>query len=353
MGVDPIPDEDDHDADHNADREEDEMSSTPTNNKAAGGGIAESSRRSPTGGILRRRISVTDLLNPNNPWILDEEGGFLTMFNFVPKHLRSGPWSVTATLALFGIMYLLAIVLIAAHVKYGCNDDHSDEYGAMGVMSVMDDFHLAPDAYPAYTVGWCYNAVAFFWMVHVARLVWTESSLSTVAWVSFTLWSWTIVTLRHGLCALAPFVPSVRVACEILRLPVLLSASVTSGVWNLVLMPVIAFLLIEDETRRRGFFAYMTGFRLTQLHVFNVVYAVLNGYYFQPRRPLHLGDLDAIAVYMTVYMVWYYFVLDRIGIHLYPIFSPRAPWVVGSWASIIAICWGGYRFWRGILAAPV
>ncbi len=268
------------------------------------------------------------------------------MFDFVPKHLRTGPWSPIATLALFGILYLVAIVLIAANIKHYYSGPTANQ-----VSGAMDDFRLAPDAYQAYTFGWFYNLGTFFWMCYVAWLVWTSSALSTVAWVSFTLWSWTIITLRHGLCVLAPFIPSVRLCCEILRLPVLLSASVTFGVWNFILMPVIALLLIKDPLRRKTFVEYMTSFRLTQLHIFNMVFAVLNGYYMEPRRPLHLGDLDAIAIYMALYLVWYYFVLDRIGIHLYPIFSPRASWVIGSWLLVVAICLGGYRFWEHLLAA--
>ncbi len=306
-----------------------------------GGRKLGSKRRDRT---LQRRFSITDLIDPTKPWVLTDSGSLLGFFDFVPRHLREGPWSLTATLGLFAIMYSLVIILIGANVLH----TPVKEGG-----SIWDEFALANDAYLPYTVSWFYNVVIFFWMTFVAYLVQTESTLNSLAWVSFTLWSWTIITLRHGLCALAPFSPQVRVFAEILRLPVLLSASVTFGVWNFVLMPAIIFVFIKDSERRWNFIKFATGFRLTQLHVFNIVFAVLNSAWSQPIRPLHLGDLDAIFVYMSIYLIWYYFVLDRLGIHLYPIFSPRASWVIFSWLLVVGLCIYGYHWWRSYLAPDI
>jgi hypothetical protein len=292
-----------------------------------------------------RRFSATDLVDPTKPWILTDSLSFLGFFDFVPRHLREGPWNVTATLALFAIMYTLAIILIGANIL------HSPVQAPHG--SLLDTFTLANDAYLPYTTSWYYNTIVFGWMIYVAYMVYAESTLSSIAWVSFTLWSWIIVTLRHGLCALAPFLPQVRVATEVLRLPVLLSASVTFGVWNFVLMPLITLVFIKDSKRRWNFIKFAFGFRLTQLHIFNIFFAVLNGAWAEPKRPLHLGDLDAIFVYMSTYLLWYYFVLDRMGIHLYPIFSPRVPWVIFSWLLVVGLCIYGYHWWSRILEPKV
>ncbi|KAG7344273.1 hypothetical protein IV203_022281 [Nitzschia inconspicua] len=286
-----------------------------------------------------RKFSVSDLVDPTKPWILTDGGSSLGFFDFVPQHLREGPWNATATMALFSLMYSLTIILLGANMLH-----------TPAKSSILDEFALANDAYLPYTPSWYYHSVVFFWMVYVAYMVYTESMLSSIAWVSFTLWSWSIITIRHGLCALAPFVPQVRVVAEILRLPVLLSASVTFGVWNFVLMPAICFVFIKDSKRRWNFIKFATGFRLTQLHVFNIFFAVMNGAWAQPRRPLHLGDLDAVFVYMSIYMMWYYFVLDRLGIHLYPIFSPRVPWVIFSWLLVVGLCIYGYQWWGRILS---
>jgi hypothetical protein len=295
----------------------------------------------------RRTISISDLFNPYKPWILQEDGLFLPMFNFVPKHLRTGPWSPIATLTLFALMYSIVMILIGANIQ---QQQQQQQRGRLGGW-MIDDFQMAPDAYQAYTIGWYYNVCAFLWMCYVSWSVMTESALSTIAWVSFTLWSWTIITIRHGLCVVAPFLPSIRVYCEWLRLPVLLSASVTFGVWNFILLPGITLFLITDPIRRKNFLSYMTNFRLTQLHIFNIGFATLNGYYIEPRRPLHVGDINIITIYMTLYLLFYYCVLDRVGIHLYPIFSPRASWVIFSWILLVSICMAGYQFWDTALSA--
>lgn len=281
---------------------------------------------------------MTDLVDPTKPWMLIDGTDMLGFFDFVPRHLRMGPWSVTASLSLFAIIYTLVIVMVGANHKYN---------GPAG--GVLDDFRLPTEAYQAYTVSWWYNLSAFVWCSFVLYMVKVDSHLGSVAWVSYTLWSWSLITVRNGLCVLAPFLPAVGVVAEMMRLPVLLAASITFGVWNFILMPAICLVFIKDVDRRWKFLQFAFGFRLFNLHVLDIVFALLNAAYTEPRRQLHLGDLNAIAIYMTVYMVFYYFVLDRFGMHLYPIFSPRVAWVVFSWAMIIGLCVGGYHFWKGIM----
>jgi hypothetical protein len=186
-------------------------------------------------------------------------------------------------------------------------------------------------------------------MLYVCWNVYAKSPLSAAAWMSFTLWSWTIVTIRHGLCVVAPFWSSVRFLTEVLRFPALLSASITTVIWNLVLFPAIVIFFLKDPQERRTFIGYFTNFRLTQLHVFNILFAVVNGAYVAPKRPLHLGDMAVGAILLVVYVGWYYCILDRLGIHMYPIFSPRTPLVILSWSLVVAACWGGYHFWKGVL----
>jgi hypothetical protein len=51
--------------------------------------------------------SVYDFLDPSKPWVLLPGGTFTGAFNFVPAHLRQGPWSSIAALSLATILYLL------------------------------------------------------------------------------------------------------------------------------------------------------------------------------------------------------------------------------------------------------
>jgi hypothetical protein len=283
-----------------------------------------------------RGHSLWDLVNPNKPWVLTDNGSFLGFFDFIPEHYRHGPWSLSAMLFLATILYLLVLAATWLSLQAGW----------------WEQFSLADSSYQAFTNEWYYTLVAFVWMMYVAWNVYTQSPLRAAAWISFTLWSWTIVTIRHGLLLMAPWLPSVRLWTEVLRFPALLSASLTTIIWNFVLFPVIIIWFMKDAEQRRTFIGYFTNFRLTQLHVFNLFFAVANCALVTPTRPLHMGDLGATAVLIVVYMIWYYFVLDRLGIHLYPIFSPRTPLVVFSWMLIIGACSGGYHFWKGILAEP-
>ena len=104
-----------------------------------------------------------------------------------------------------------------------------------------------------------------------------RSPMGKIAWISFTLWSWTIVTIRFGLLVLAPWVPAVRVPAEMLRFPGLMSASITTIVWNAILFPAIYLFYIKCNEQRKKFFGYFTNFRLTQLHVFNILFAYMGG----------------------------------------------------------------------------
>mmetsp|Transcript_25602 Transcript_25602/g.60538 ORF Transcript_25602/g.60538 Transcript_25602/m.60538 type:complete len:329 (+) Transcript_25602:258-1244(+) len=298
---------------------------------------------------MQKRLSVTDLVDPTKPWMLVDGTEMLGFFDFVPKHLRIGPWNIFASVALFVLIYTLVIMLIVANTLHG-RDGRSivggDGSTTGSSSSVLDDFRLPDEAYEPYTVSWWYNLSGFVWCSYVWYLVKTDAYMGPVAFVSYTLWSWTIITLRHGLCVLSPFVSAVRIFSEMLRLPVLMSASVTFGVWNFILMPAICLVFIKDSDRRRKFVQFAFGFRLFNLHVLDIFFAILNASYAEPRRKLQLGDLNTLAIYMVTYLLFYYFVLDRFAIHLYPIFSPRVSWVVFPWLMVVGLCIGGYNFWE-------
>ena len=287
-----------------------------------------------------KTLSFSDFLDPRQPWDLTEgiaDSPMKGLFSFVPRKLKEGPWSKIAIIGLVLTLYLLISALVDVNLK----NPPSNGY--------VQEFVLPNDAYPAYTLGWYYNIAGFFWMTGIMWMIYSFYS-SFAAWISFTLWSWTIITIRHGLCALAPFVPSVRIVAEILRFPVLLSASITFVVWNFVLLPVILlYFLKDDPSRRNGFLKFAFGFRMCNVHIFNIGFATLNAVSVEPRRPLHIGDMNVAFCYIMTYLCFYYLILDRIGVHLYPIFSPRVPWVILSYGMIAGTCIGVYNFWSYML----
>jgi hypothetical protein len=287
---------------------------------------------------FRRKHSVSDLFDTTKPWVLVDEGSFLGFFDFVPPKYRSGPWRTITTCYLAGILYLLAVGFVWVVSTQSPNGGWIHLYKQI-------------DPYDAYTPSWWYNSLGFLWTSYVSWNVFTASPLGASAWCSYTLQSWTYLTLRHGLCALAPFAPPiVTVAAEVLRFPVLITASVTFAIWNFVLAPIVIMVFVKDNEQRKKFFQYFTNFRLTQLHVFNILFATINGALTFPKRSIHAGDLLVAGMLVIQYMVWYYSVLDRFGIHLYPIFSPRTYLSILSWNLILVSYFGGFWWWKRFLS---
>lgn len=255
------------------------------------------------------------------------------VFDFIPAHLRQGPWSSVAIASLGAIIYTLS-----SEAK------KMQENG--GFLRYFEASRN--DEYTPFDTEWVFTLICFSWMIYICLYTYAYSPNGKAAWATFTLWSWTILTIRHGLGLLAPFMPSLRLPLEILRFPALLSATLVCFLWNFVLFPFI-FFFVKDEERRSKFFEYVTSFLLTQLHVCNIFIAAANCVFVGPKRALHNGDIAAAFVLLVMYMLWYYCVLDRIGVHLYPIFSPRTPLVVFSYALFFGLCYGGFQGWQRVL----
>jgi len=214
---------------------------------------------------------------------------------------------------------------------------------------IIKDF-VGDQSYPAFTITWFYNVGLFSWMAFVSWGVYSYYK-SFGPWVSFTMCGWTIMWIRHGLCALAPFLPAVRLWIGILRFPVLLSSTTIFAVWNFVLMPVIALGILKGE-KRKNFFRFANSWRMWQIHVLNILYAYLNCVWAEPNpSPLHMGDVDAAVFYIMTYMLFYYLIMDRLGMQFYPIFSPRTNMCIFSWMMTAGLCFGNYSFWNKVLSA--
>eukprot|EP00980_Cylindrotheca_fusiformis_P009688 scaffold2141_cov120-Cylindrotheca_fusiformis.AAC.23 len=282
-------------------------------------------KTTPTPTPTPTELSVSDFFDLSKPWVLVPNGSFRGFFDFVPANLRLGPWSPVATVSIIAVLYLVIMEGIKMNQAGGILRFFVEE----SITSSNEQQH----DYQAFNREWYLTLAGFLWMLFVCWDVVFNSTLGSGAWVAFTLWSWTIVTVRFGLGVLAPFAEVARLPLDVLRFPALLSATITFFLWNFVLLPVIVFF-IKDKEKRSNFLSYMTTFRLTQLHVFNIFFAAANGVFSGPKRQLHMGDAAAAAVLMVVYILWYYCFLDRIGVHLYPIFSPRTPFAVGFYALL-------------------
>lgn len=207
----------------------------------------------------------------------------------------------------------------------------------------LDDEVLS--AHPlAYTVAWLYNVVTFLWMKFI--LVRTLRLRGPGVIATYTIQSWIMLTTRHGISAIAPFLPRQHFLLwfnEILRFPALSTATITFCYWNFVIAPVIYFN-IKDEERKQMFLKFseyivmlflicffvvvffskrykyinMTdfNFRMVQVHFFNIIFAVLNTIVTSSRK-FEFIDLWCALAGAIGYALLYLLVLDRFGVHLY------------------------------------
>lgn len=113
----------------------------------------------------------------------------------------------------------------------------------------LDDEVLS--TYPlTYTIGWLYNVLAFLWMKFILVKTFKSKGLGVI--VTYTLQSWIMLTIRHGITALAPFLPTQHFLLwfnEILRFPALATASITFCYWNFVIAPVLYYSMTDEESK--------------------------------------------------------------------------------------------------------
>lgn len=279
------------------------------------------------------------LLDPAEPWILTDEGSFLGYFDFVPREFRVGPWSAVALVYLTVLFYVAALAC-----AYWCSEASHPWW------KLTQNFATDVAYPPLYSIQWYYHVSAAVWMFYVMVLVAT-GPLSYKAWSTYTIQSWTTLWVRHVLSALAPHYSWALVGAEYLRFPVACSTTCTFGVWNVVLFPYTYWIALRGKPdKQQKFWEFNFSFRLVQIHVFNLAFLILNVYWASPQRPLEVMDFALALFSSIVYMAWYLMVLDRLGIHLYPVFSPRVWWlVIPMWTLLLTLYAATFGLWRWLL----
>lgn len=274
------------------------------------------------------RIKISSFFDPGAKWVLVPGGNFGNHFSWVPEHLRIGPWSQAAWPTLF---FLVSCLL------------HS--------FPMEDQFDTSVKYYPqAFTSLWYYNISMFFFMIGVVCRSISRSHVGIL--VAFTLLSWNLNALRHGLNALAPFLRDHHILLKvnhIIRFPALSSATMTFVVWNAVLVPYIYLFLLDTREKKDNFITWMTNFNLVQFHCCNIFYAVLNTMVTGIRATPALFDKEDLwysLTYYVAYSLFYILVCDRIGIHIYPIFSPRSRYFLLAWGGGYFFAYGIFLFWN-------
>jgi hypothetical protein len=306
---------------------------------------------------FRKTFSVWYFIDPTKPWVLVPGGSFGGHFDWIPVHLRVGPWSTVAVVYWTALWY--GTVLTGCYYYWSSSSSREQWWTESTTATTTDGSTVATQqqqhgSYPdAYSIPWCYHVVGCVWMVYIMYSILYQSPLSYRAWSTYTVQSWTALCVRHGLCALTPWFPvSAVAAAEVLRFPCAVAHTVTFTVWNFVLVPYIVFHVFQkDPVKRKNFIAFCTTFRLTNLHVLNMPLCVLNvGTFGSPARKLEYTDLYIAVVSVMLYMTFYLGILDRLGVHLYPVFSPRAgTLVLFSWTGAILLYLATFYAWRYML----
>jgi hypothetical protein len=304
------------------------------------------------------------LFDPYQPWVLVPEGSWNGYFDWVPRKFRVGPISYVA------IAYYAAVVALTAESIRRYNTYNNTAY-------YYDDNDPNPSSllllYPSLgSWGWYYHVLASIWMGYVAYLVATGSSLGWFAWTTYTVQSWTWSWIRHVLCALLGIVSATTSTTttettttthvflqrrlrhlllglvEDLRFPCAVTTTVTFVIWNLVLVPfVLMGIFRHDAQKRHQFRKFCTSFRLIQLHFFNLPLCVMNVVVYSPSRKLNERDWLVALILLCLYMTFYFGILDRCGVHLYPVFTPRiGTWVAISWTGILALYLANFYAWQ-------
>ncbi|KAL3806876.1 hypothetical protein ACHAXA_002155 [Cyclostephanos tholiformis] len=175
--------------------------------------------------------------------------------------------------------------------------------------------------------------------------------------ISFTGWSWLLLTSRAGLefMSWAAFANKyTRLASSFasmgssIRLVTLINACVVCTIWNFILFPLIYFKSVPAGEQRQNFVKFNFGFFMTNIHILNFPLSCINIIYGEKSRLRRFTSSDLWVAYAVVllYSVLYYFLMDRLGMHFYPIFSPRTSFSVVSIAGVLGLYYFLFLKWN-------
>lgn len=241
--------------------------------------------------------------------IYDNNGSYNGWFDWLPRWMRVGYWSPVA------VMFFLAFYASLYLYK-----PDPLEFQVASIAQVDNSW-------------WAADCAVLLWGVIVvvhARM--TLGSMSAF-FLSYTGWSWLIMTARAGLDALAPILVAkwpnlatqVATIASSLRFPAALAAFITFTIWNLILLPLIYFVSMPPGgEKRRNFLKFNFSFFMTNIHILNLPLSMINTIYGKGVRLFTMSDLWIGYLVLALYSLLYLLVMDRLGLHFYPIFCPRS-----------------------------
>lgn len=170
--------------------------------------------------------------------IYDNRGSYNGWFDFMPEWMRIGPWAPAAYVFMF-VFYGSMLTCAPRPLEFAITETMS--------------------------FWWALDLFVFVWGAIVIFEGGRHYSMRAFA-VSYTGWSWCILTVRAFFCVLAPMVapqyPTLAQSAAIwgsaLRFPTLVAATVTFTVWNTMLLPILLIYVVSTSSRPK-FLAFNFG----------------------------------------------------------------------------------------------
>lgn len=193
------------------------------------------------------------------PWVLVKGGSIKGYFDWVPIHLRVGPWHPLATL------YLLPLLYIVLTLRPDLDISTNNQVSQLDVAN-------------AFTWMWWITLTLASWMTYILSIIHKRVGIEKVI-ITFTIQSWIINLSRLLLKVIAPFIVdyglAVQIVTTLLRISRFISIStalIVFIVWNFVLMPLVACKFMKTNDERKTFLKYCFNFRMINVSTANDVF---------------------------------------------------------------------------------
>lgn len=235
-------------------------------------------------------------------------------FSMFPLWLREGPWAWSTYIAFFIIFCGLTLEAKASLKTFIADDGGPDMYG------------IGP------------RIAGSIWGIGI--LVFMVATVGPWPFCSYTMVSWTLVTLRY-LTRLGGW----SAAASALRFPSLVGNTITIIVWWLVLVPILLAALPKGQ--RRGFAKFNGSFFLVNVHLLNGVLATAD--VLLAPRLLNMADLWIGIACGVAYLIFYLLVLDPRGLHFYIILTPRTRFSLVVYLSLLGCYYGVFCMWNAVM----
>mmetsp|Transcript_3118 Transcript_3118/g.5708 ORF Transcript_3118/g.5708 Transcript_3118/m.5708 type:complete len:301 (-) Transcript_3118:5-907(-) len=238
-------------------------------------------------------------------WLIyDNNGSFNGWFDWLPIWMRVGYWSPFVMLSL--VCFYSAIYWFkpqpldfSATVLDKLEEEDANYFMGMPQTTAIDLF-------------------IFIWGIVV--MVQAKISLGSIRAfpLSFTGWSWILLTSRAGLEFMAwaaaahnnnQLASKFATIGSSIRLVTITNACVVCTIWNFILFPIIYFKSVPAGEKRRNFLKFNFGFFMTNIHVLNFPLAFVNILNGSRVRLFTMSDLWVAYLVVLLYSILYFFVL--------------------------------------------